>query len=189
MSIACGMLFLVAIFGCDFPCLYHSFGVDVNCSCCWGICATLRCNVLELVEKTEMRVSRCIHIYHLVLFFSTHLTHHLSHPPLKYVTQGFSYSFSIRIWLDLSKEQWSCQPLAPSYLRFPFFSISSLPQLRRKRSARSTSARATLTTVALNCTLTAHLVTRPSPSPTPLIALKKFILGGGFAALTRYVRP
>jgi hypothetical protein len=108
---------------------------------------------------------------------------------LKHVTQGFSYSFSIRIWSDLSKEQWSCQPLALSYLCLPFFSILSLPQSRRTRSARSTSARATLTTVALNCTLTAHLVTRPSPSPTPLIALKKFILGGGFAALTRYVRP
>jgi hypothetical protein len=183
------MLFLVAIFGCDFSCLYHSFGVHVNCSCCWAICATLCCNVLELVEKTDMRVSRCIHLYHLVLFFSTHLTHHLSHPPLKYVTQGFSYSFSIRIWLGLSKEQWSCQSLASSYLRLPFFSISSLPRSRRTRSARSTSARATLTTVALNCSLTAHLMTRPSPSPTPLIALKKFILGGGFAALTRYVSP
>jgi hypothetical protein len=182
------MLFLVAIFGCDFPCLYHSFGVYVNCSCCWGICATLPCDVLELVEKTEMWVSRCIHIYHLVLFFSTHLTHHLSHPPLKYVTQGFSYSFSIRIWSDLSKEQLSCQPLALSYLCLPFFSIFSLPQSRRTHSAKSTSARATLTTVALNCTLTAHLVTRPFPSPTLLIALKRFILGGGFAALTRYVR-
>jgi hypothetical protein len=139
LSIACGMLFLVAIFGCDFSCLYHSFGVHVNCSCCWAICATLCCNVLELVEKTDMRVSRCIHLYHLVLFFSTHLTHHLSHPPLKYVTQGFSYSFSIRIWLGLSKEQWSCQSLASSYLRLPFFSISSLPRSRRTRSARSTS--------------------------------------------------
>jgi hypothetical protein len=142
-----------------------------------------------LVGKTEMQVSRCIHIYHLVLFFSAHLTHYLSHPPLEYVTKGFSYSFSIRIWLDISKEQRSCKPLALSYLCLPFFSVYSLPRSRRTHSTRSTSARATLTTVALNCTLTAHLVTRPSPSPTPLIALKKFILGGGFAASTRYVRP